>query len=91
MVFWRRAAVAAVQTGIVARLFDETVTYLRDRRRDDDTMARVRVAEMKIALRTADLWLDAGSAAWQRFDSEPDERTTAGVLDVVDMVRAVVE
>lgn len=82
---------AAVQTGIVARLFAEVVAYLRERRRDGDTMARVRVAEMKIALRTADLWLDAGSAAWQRFDAVPDDRTTADVLDVVDMVRAVVE
>ena len=82
---------AAVQTGIVERLFDETVTYVRERRRDEDAMMRARVAEMRIAVRTAELWLDAGAAAWQRFDAEPSERNAAGVLDVVDMARTAIE
>lgn len=82
---------AAVQTGIVERLFDETVAYVRERRRDEDTMQRARVAEMQIALRTAELWLDAGAVAWQRFDAEPSARCASDVLSVVDMARAVVE
>jgi alkylation response protein AidB-like acyl-CoA dehydrogenase len=82
---------AAVQTGIVERLAAETVAYLRARGREGDAFQCVRVAEMKIAARTAVQWLDAGAAAWHAFDSEPSERNSADVLDVVDMARTVVE
>jgi alkylation response protein AidB-like acyl-CoA dehydrogenase len=82
---------AAVQTGIIERLFAETVKYLQKRGRTDDPFQCARIGEMKIAVGTAIAWLDAGAAAWTRFDEDPAARTTADVLDVVDMARTVVE
>lgn len=82
---------AAVQTGIAERLVAETARYLRSRGRGRDTFQCARMAEMKIAARTAVQWLDAGAAAWVSFDADPSERNRAEVLDVVDMARTVVE
>jgi alkylation response protein AidB-like acyl-CoA dehydrogenase len=82
---------AAVQTGIVERILAETVQYLRERGRDADPFQCTRVAEMKIAMRGAIGWLDAGAAAWRAFDADPSESQRAEVLDVVDMARTVVE
>jgi alkylation response protein AidB-like acyl-CoA dehydrogenase len=82
---------AAVQTGIAERIFDETVKYLRERTRDGDPFQCARVAEMKIAVRTALVWLEAGAAAWSAFDADPSADHCAQVLDVVDMARTVVE
>lgn len=82
---------AAVQTGIIERIVAETVTYLRERSRDADPFQTARVAEMKIAARTAVQWIDAGADAWAGFDADPAERNAADVLDVVDMARTVVE
>jgi len=82
---------AAVHTGIVERLVAETVRCLHEHARDGDPFQRMRVAEMKIASRTAIHWLDTGASAWRAFDADPSERNCAEVLDVVDMARTVVE
>jgi alkylation response protein AidB-like acyl-CoA dehydrogenase len=82
---------AAVHAGVTERLFRETVSYLRARGRDTDPFQSARVAEMKIAVRTALLWLDAGAAAWSAFDADPSPERSAAVLDVVDIARTVVE
>jgi alkylation response protein AidB-like acyl-CoA dehydrogenase len=81
----------AVQTGGIARLLAETVRYLRERGRDGDPFQAARVAEMRIAAHTALVWLDAGDAAWQRFDAAPSADACARVIDVVDMARSVTE
>ena len=62
---------AAVQTGIAERIVAETLRYLRARARDGDQMQCARAAEMKIAVRSALLWLEAGVMAWSNFDDEP--------------------
>jgi alkylation response protein AidB-like acyl-CoA dehydrogenase len=82
---------AAVQTGIIERLFNETVSYLAKLGRTGDTFQCARVADMKIQLRTSLAWLDLGTAAWMRFDADPSAHHAAEVLDVVDMARTVVE
>jgi alkylation response protein AidB-like acyl-CoA dehydrogenase len=82
---------AAVQTGITDRLVSESVAYLCERARNADPFQSARVGEMKIAARTAALWLDAGAAAWREFDADPSEGNCADLLDVVDMARTVVE
>jgi alkylation response protein AidB-like acyl-CoA dehydrogenase len=82
---------AAVHTGVAERLLNETVDYLRVRGRDGDPFQSTRVAEMKIAVRTALLWLEAGAAAWAAFDGDASPDNCARVLDVVDMARTVVE
>jgi alkylation response protein AidB-like acyl-CoA dehydrogenase len=82
---------AAVHTGIAERLFDETVAYLRARGRAADPLQSVRIAEMRIAVATAVLWLEAGTAAWETFDADPSERHAAALLECVDMARTVVE
>jgi alkylation response protein AidB-like acyl-CoA dehydrogenase len=82
---------AAVHTGIAERILAETVNYLRLRARADDPFQCARVAEMKIAVRSAVLWLEAGAAAWAAFDADPSQQRCAEVLDVVDMARCVVE
>jgi alkylation response protein AidB-like acyl-CoA dehydrogenase len=82
---------AAAQTGIIERLFVETVAYLKRLGRDADPFQCARIAEMKIGVRTAIGWLDAGAAAWSSFDADPTARNCADVLDIVDMARTVVE
>jgi alkylation response protein AidB-like acyl-CoA dehydrogenase len=82
---------AAVQTGIVERLYAAAVTYLAERGRTGDAFQTARVGEMKIAVHTALHWLDAGAAAWSAFDAQPSDASAANVLDVVDMARTVVE
>jgi alkylation response protein AidB-like acyl-CoA dehydrogenase len=82
---------AAVQTGIAERIEAETLRYLRARARDGDQMQCARAAEMKIAVRSALLWLEAGVTAWSTFDDEPSAAHCAELLDVVDMARTVVE
>ncbi|MBD5656515.1 MAG: acyl-CoA dehydrogenase [Candidatus Eremiobacteraeota bacterium] len=81
----------AVQTGVIERLVTETAAYLLERRRDGDPFQRVRLAEMRIAARTALQWLAAGAAAWTSFDAERSESSAAEVIDVVDMARSVVD
>jgi alkylation response protein AidB-like acyl-CoA dehydrogenase len=82
---------AAVQTGIVERLYAASVAYLCERGRAEDAFQTARVAEMKIALHTAGHWLAVGAAAWRAFDAEPTDASAAELLDVVDMARTVVE
>jgi alkylation response protein AidB-like acyl-CoA dehydrogenase len=82
---------AAVHTGIIERLYDETVSFLQSVGRDSDTMQRMRVAEMRIAVLTARQWIDAGGAAWATFDASPSIANSRRLLDVVDMARTVAE
>ena len=82
---------AAVQTGAIDRLTDETIGYLRARGRDGDPFQCARVAEMRIASRTAGHWLTAGAGAWSAFDADPSAANSAAVLETVDMARTVVE
>jgi alkylation response protein AidB-like acyl-CoA dehydrogenase len=90
--FWGGALrFAAVQAGVAERLFSETLNYLRVRARDGDPFQSARVAEMKIAVRTAILWLEAGAAAWAAFDADPSAERRAELLDAVDMARTAVE
>lgn len=81
----------AVQVGILERLFAETALYLLNRQRDSDPYQRVRLAQMRIAVRTSLGWLEAGNAAWSAFDAEPSGSRAAQVIDVADMARTVVE
>ena len=82
---------AAVQTGAIDRLVDETIAYLRARGRDGDPFQCARIAEMRIADLTARQWLASGALAWQHFDREPSGERIADVLEAVDMARTVVE
>lgn len=82
---------AAVQCGIVEAIVDDTISYLVKLGREMDPYHVARVAEMKIAARTAGLWLAAGAQAWTAFDDEPSAGHATAVLDVVDMARTVVE
>lgn len=82
---------AAVHTGVMERLYAATVDYLRERGRAGDVLQTTRVAEMKIAVHTAELWIERGAAAWSTFDANPSDATAADVLDAVDMARTVVE
>jgi len=81
----------AVQTGVVERLYAETVAYLQQRARSSDAAQRLRVAEMRVALQTAIGWIATGVDAWRAFDADPSDRNAARLLDVVDMARVVVE
>jgi alkylation response protein AidB-like acyl-CoA dehydrogenase len=82
---------AAVHTGIAERLYDETVAFLLEHGRDGDPFQRSRVAEMRIAVETARHWIDAGERAWSAFDRSETPAAAEHVVDVVDMVRTVVE
>jgi alkylation response protein AidB-like acyl-CoA dehydrogenase len=82
---------AAVQTGAVDRLVDETIAYLQARGRAGDPFQCARVAEMRIANQTAAQWLAAGSRAWSAFDADPSASNAAAVIETVDMARTVVE
>jgi alkylation response protein AidB-like acyl-CoA dehydrogenase len=81
----------AVQTGVIERLAQETAAYLVERRREGDSFQLARVAEMRIAARTAIQWLAAGVDAWTTFDADPSDAHAAQVIDVVDMARTVVD
>jgi alkylation response protein AidB-like acyl-CoA dehydrogenase len=81
----------AVHTGIVERLFDETVRYLADGNRAPDALQQERIAVMRIGLESAGQWLRSGADAWETFDRNPTPLTAASVDDTVDMARCAVE
>jgi len=82
---------AAVHTGVIERLYGETVRFLLDAGRDGDPLQRARVAEMRIAAATARQWIDAGAAAWIAYDAAPTAANARRVGDAVDMARTAVE
>jgi len=82
---------AAVHAGIIERLYAETAGFLLDTGRDADPLQRARVAEMRIAAASARQWIDAGAAAWIRYDAAPTAANARRVGDVVDMARTAVE
>jgi len=90
--FWGGAwRFAAAQCGAVERLFVETAAYLQARRRDGDTLQRVRLAEIRMDMHSAVHWLQAAVAAWSDFDAAETAEGAARVIDVVDMARTSVE
>ncbi|MDQ2857401.1 MAG: acyl-CoA dehydrogenase [Candidatus Eremiobacteraeota bacterium] len=82
---------AAVQTGVCERLFAETIDYVYSRGRHEDAYQLGRIADMRIAVESAVRWLEAGRAAWEAFDGDASDARGVEVIDVVDMVRTVVE
>jgi alkylation response protein AidB-like acyl-CoA dehydrogenase len=80
-----------VHVGILERLESESLAYLVDRKRQDDTLQQVRAAQIRVAVRTSRLWLDAGVASWMRFDDDPSPAKANAVTDAVDMARVVIE
>ncbi len=81
----------AVHTGILERLFDETVDYLTRNGREPDALQRARISLMRIGLFSALNWLDAGVKAWETFDRDPSASQATCVDDIVDMARCAVE
>jgi alkylation response protein AidB-like acyl-CoA dehydrogenase len=81
----------AVHAGILERLTTETLSYLERKGRSNDPYQSMRAGEMRVASRGAWQWVEAGSAAWQAFDSQPNTETSQAVVDAVDMARVAVE
>lgn len=81
----------AVHAGIVERVTAETLAYLAARGRASDPYQCARAAEMRIAARAAWQWVEAGCAAWCRYDADPSIQSAEAVLDRVDMARIAVE
>jgi alkylation response protein AidB-like acyl-CoA dehydrogenase len=77
--------------GVMERLESEAIAYLIDRGRGGDILQQMRAAQIRVAVRTSRLWLDAGVASWIRFDAQPSPVTADDVLEVVDMARVVIE
>lgn len=91
----------AVQTGGIERLVYETARYLAERGRDGDLVQNMRLGEMRVALRTAQHWLDAGADAWSAYDAaarDPNahtdaarERAAEDVVETADGARIAIE
>ncbi len=77
--------------GILERLESESISYLIELGRTGDTLQQMRAAQIRVAIRTCRLWLDAGVASWIRFDLEPSAANADDVMHVVDMARVAVE
>lgn len=82
----------AVQTGGIERLVFETAQYLAHRGRAGDLLQTMRLGEMRVALRTALHWLDAGADAWSAYDAGPgDEAAAQAVVEAADGARIAIE
>ena len=68
--------------GILERLESESIAYLIERGRTGDTLQQMRAAQIRVAVRTCRLWLDAGVAAWVGFDGDPSAANAEDVMHV---------
>ncbi|HEY1680405.1 MAG TPA: hypothetical protein VGF98_02050 [Candidatus Tumulicola sp.] len=80
-----------VHVGILERLECEALAYLIDRNRHGDSLQQMRAAQIRVAIRTSRLWLDAGIESWMQFDADPSQVNADNVMEVVDMARVVIE
>lgn len=96
-----RFALPPYKTGGIERLVYETARYLAERGRDGDLVQNMRLGEMRVALRTAQHWLDAGADAWSAYDAaarDPNahtdaarERAAEDVVETADGARIAIE
>jgi alkylation response protein AidB-like acyl-CoA dehydrogenase len=81
----------AVQTGGLARLRVELSRYLAGLGRSDSAFQQIRVAEVAVAVETAQRWSDAGADAWTAFDDMPSPARADAIVALADMARVAVE
>ncbi|MBD5633663.1 MAG: acyl-CoA dehydrogenase [Candidatus Eremiobacteraeota bacterium] len=81
----------AVQTGGLARLRSELSKYLGELGRAQSPFQQIRVAEIAVAVETAQRWIDAGADAWAAFDEAPSAARADAIVALADMARVAVE
>ena len=81
---------AAVQLGGAEAIFDETRQYLQKLERTEDVFQQMRIGKMAIEIEAGNLWLGVAAEKFEKYLSNPCEKTSEEFLNYANMMRTAI-